>query len=90
MCLRPGLTFGKTSAMENGHQIWYIECRSMYRSGSLTTVARELARYKINFLGEQELRQDKRGTVRAGDYIFSYGKGNKNHQLEKVILHTTK
>jgi hypothetical protein len=76
--------------MENGYQTWFIECRSLYRSGSLTTVARELARYQLNFTGEQNLRQDKRGTVRAGDYIFFYRKGNKNYQFRKGILHTTK
>jgi len=25
--------------------------------------------------------RDKGGTVREGDYNFSYGKGNKNHEL---------
>ena len=29
----------------------------------------------------QEVRWDKGGTVRSGDYIFFYGKGNENHQL---------
>jgi len=29
----------------------------------------------------QEVRWDKGGTVRAGDYIFFYKKGNKSHQL---------
>jgi len=29
----------------------------------------------------QEVRWDKGGTVRAGDYDFFYGKGNENHQL---------
>jgi len=51
----------------------------MYKSGSLTTVARELARYKLHLVGIQEFRWDKRGMVRAGDYIFFYGKGNENH-----------
>ena len=32
-------------------------------------------------MGVQDVRWDKWGTVRAGDYIFSYGKGNENHQL---------
>ena len=32
-------------------------------------------------MGVQEVRWDKGGTVRAGDYNFSYGKGNENHQL---------
>ena len=33
-------------------------------------------------MGVQEVRWDKEGTVRAGDYNFFYGKGNENHQLE--------
>jgi len=33
--------------------------RSMCRSVSLTTVARELAKYKLDFVGVQEVRWDK-------------------------------
>ena len=32
-------------------------------------------------MGVQEVRWDKGGAVRAGDYNFFYGKGNENHQL---------
>jgi hypothetical protein len=48
------------------------------------TVARELARYKLDLVGVQEVRRDKGGTVRAGDYTRTlfYGKGNESHQLE--------
>jgi len=53
----------------------------VYRAGSLTTVASELARCKLDLVGVQEVRWDKKGMVRAGDYNFFYGKGNKNHQL---------
>jgi len=42
----------------------------MYRSGSLTAVARELARYKLDLVGVQKFRWDKGSTVRAGDCIF--------------------
>jgi hypothetical protein len=55
--------------------------RSMYRSGSLMIVARELAKYKVHLVGVQEVRWDKEGTVGAGEYIFFYGKGQENHQL---------
>jgi exonuclease III len=61
--------------------MWNV--RSLYRAGSLMTVAKELrvARYKLDLVGIQEVRWDKGGTVRAGDYNFCYGKGNENHQL---------
>jgi exonuclease III len=55
--------------------------RSLYRSGSLMTVARELARYKLDLVGVQEVRWEKEGIVRAGDYTFFYEKGNDSHQL---------
>ena len=32
-------------------------------------------------MGVQEVRWDREGTVRAGDYNFFYGRGNENHQL---------
>src|SRR5215469_2201127 len=55
--------------------------RTLYRAGSLMAAARELARYKLDLVGVQEVRCDKEGTERAGDYKFFYGKGNGNHQL---------
>ena len=56
--------------------------RSMYKAGSLTAVARELARYKLDLVGVQEVRSDKGGTVRAGDYNFFYGKGEDNIKMD--------
>ena len=55
--------------------------RSLYRAGSLTAAARELARYKLDLVWVQEVRWDKGGTVGAGNYSFFYGKGNENLQL---------
>ena len=49
--------------------------RSLYRAGSITVAARELARYKLDLVGVQEARWDKGGTVRAGDYNFFLWKG---------------
>ena len=66
---------------------WYV--RSLNRTGSLTAAAGELARYKLDLVGVQEVRWDNGDTVRAGDYNFFYGKGNKNHQLEQDFLYTT-
>ena len=54
--------------------------RSLYKAGSLKAAARELGRYKLDVVGLQ-VRWDKGGTVREGDYDFFYGKGNNNHQL---------
>jgi hypothetical protein len=64
--------------------------RFLHRSGSLTTAARELARYKLDFVGVQEVRWEKVGAERAGDFIFFYGKGNDNNQLGTVFFCTPK
>ena len=44
--------------------------RSLYRAGSRTAAARELARYKLDLVDVQEVRGDKGDTVQAGDYNF--------------------
>jgi len=52
--------------------IWNV--RSLYSSGSLTRVARELARYEVDLVVVHVVRWEKVGAVRAGDYIFSMEK----------------
>jgi hypothetical protein len=47
---------------------WNI--RSLYGSGWLTTVARELSRYKINAVGVQEVTWDKGRTKRRGSCFY--------------------
>jgi len=51
--------------------------RSLYRSGSLTAIARELARYKLVLVSVQEVRWDNGDTVREGDYTFFSKKKEK-------------
>jgi exonuclease III len=63
---------------------WNI--RSIYRAGSLKTAARELGKCKLDLMGVQEVRWEKRGTERAEDYIFFYGVGHEDHQLGTTFL----
>ena len=62
---------------------------SLYWSGSLKITARELARYKLELVGAQEIRWDKRGTVRAGDCNFFYVKEMKIMNWEWDFLYIT-
>jgi hypothetical protein len=48
--------FGIANVKENGQEIWYMEWRSCYRTGSLMTAARELAMYKSDLVGVQGVR----------------------------------
>jgi exonuclease III len=50
------------------------------------TVSRELARYKLDLVGVQEVRWEGSGTQPAGEYTFFYGKENKNHKLGTGFL----
>jgi len=47
-----------------------MNVRSLYRPVSLTTLVRELARYKLGLVGVQEVRWHKGGTLKALDYDF--------------------
>jgi hypothetical protein len=60
--------------------------RSLYRSGSLITVARELARYKLDLVGVQKVMRDKGDTVRTV-YAFFMEKEMKVINLEQVSLY---
>jgi exonuclease III len=60
--------------------------RSLRRTGSLKTVARELWKYKLGILGVQEVRWEKSGTECVQDYTFFYGEGNGDHQLGTVFF----
>jgi exonuclease III len=58
---------------------WNI--RSLYRIGSLKTVARELGKYNVDLVAVEEVRWEKGGTERGEDYTFFYGQGNGDHRL---------
>jgi hypothetical protein len=48
---------------------------SLYRAGSLLTVATEIAQYKLDLVGVQEVRWDRGGTEPAGEYTFLIERG---------------
>jgi len=51
----------------------------------MTAAARELARYKLDFVGVQEVSWDKWDTVRAGDYNFSMEKERKSSTGNRIF-----
>jgi exonuclease III len=65
--------------MDTRFGTWNI--RSLYCTGSLKTVARELGKHKLDLVAVQEVRREKGGNEQAEDYTFLYGKGNDNHHL---------
>jgi exonuclease III len=57
--------------------------RTVYRAGSLTAVAEEISKYKLDLVGVQEVKWDTGGTEPAGEYTFLYENENGNHELGK-------
>jgi hypothetical protein len=58
---------------------WNI--RNLYTAKSLVTVSKEVSKYKLDFVGMQDVRWEGGGTEPAEEYTFLYGKGNQNHEL---------
>jgi hypothetical protein len=48
--------------------------------GLLRAMAEEISKCNLD-LGGIQVRCDRGGTDPAGEYTFSYGKGNENHEL---------
>jgi hypothetical protein len=53
--------------------------RSLYRTGSLKAVARELERNKLDLMDADEVVWDKKDTVRGRDFYFFLWKISENH-----------
>ena len=66
-----------------------MEYRSLYMAGSLTAAAKELARYKLDLMGVQEVRLGKGGIPKQGIIVFSMEKETKIINWEQVFLYTT-
>jgi hypothetical protein len=68
----------------NRHKIWHMgtwNVRSLSRTDSMTTLARELAKHAFDSIGVYVVRWDRGWTEPAGDYAFFYGH-NGNREFE--------
>jgi len=63
--------------------------RGLYRAGSLTGVARELARYKLDLVDVQEVRWDKEGIVGEWGIIIFIWKRKQKSSIGNRIFCTT-
>ena len=64
--------------------------RSLYRAGSLTAAARELARYKLDIVGVQEVRWENGAPYEEGTVILYMEKEMKIISWKQDFLYTTK
>jgi hypothetical protein len=60
--------------MDMSFGTWNV--RSIYRSDSLKIISRELAKYKLDLVGAQEVRWDM-----ADNYTLFYGNGNADRHF---------
>jgi hypothetical protein len=59
--------------MEKGHDIWYLEHRSLFRIGAIKSVP-----LLLGLVGVQEVTWEGEGYQTADNCTFFYGKGNVN------------
>jgi hypothetical protein len=59
---------------------------SLYWAGSFMTAVKEMSECNLALVGVQESRRGRGGTETAGEYIFSYGKGNENRELSTGVF----
>ena len=60
---------------------------SLYRTGAVTLVAQELAKYRLDLVALQEVRLDGNGISPIDDYMLYYGKGNNNQLGAGFYIH---
>jgi hypothetical protein len=58
-----------------------MNVRSLYRTGSLKTVASEFAKYKLDLVTVWDVGWDEDCSQPADCYTFFYGSGNVNYHL---------
>jgi hypothetical protein len=75
-------------ALEKGQEIWSIECNELHRSGSLTAVARKLARHKLDVVGVQEVRWDRRHCKNRGLCFYLWKKQPKGSTGNRIFYTT--
>jgi hypothetical protein len=63
--------------------------RSLYSSGALTSVARELVGYKFDLVGVQEVRWDRGGTARAAVPLEAWSGPEDSRKLRFPDFMTT-
>ena len=76
------------------HKEWKSDVRfgtwnvvSLYRSGSITAAAREIARCKLDLVGMKEVKKDKEGTVTL-EIIFFLWKRKPKSSTENDFLYS--
>jgi hypothetical protein len=74
--------------MENGHEIWYVECTKSVLGSSIMRITKEISKCQLDLVGVQKVRWDKGGTKLAGEYIFFDWKRNQIHGLGTGYVQT--
>jgi hypothetical protein len=64
--------------------LWNV--RGLYKAGSLITILRELARYKLDLVEVQEVRWEDVSTGHVAENTIFCGKGNENGELRTTFF----